>query len=122
MKKTLWTIQIFLALLFLFAGGSKFVMPVDQMIQAMPSALASAPFIHFIGVCEVLGGLGLVLPGLVRIRPELTPLAACGLVIIMLGATALSATHSVAMAAFPLVTALLLASFVAYGRWRLAPL
>jgi hypothetical protein len=57
----------------------------------------------------------------VRIRPELTPLAACGLVIIMLGATALSATHSVAMAAFPLVTAIL-ASFVAYGRWRLAPL
>ena len=63
MKKTLWTIQIFLALLFLFAGGSKFVMPVDQMIQAMPSALASAPFIHFIGVCEVLVDLGSSCPG-----------------------------------------------------------
>ena len=121
MKKTLWTIQILLALLFLFAGGSKFVMPVDQMIQGMPSPLASAPFIHFIGVCEVLGGLGLILPGLVRIQPGLTPLAASGLVVIMIGATGLSATHGVAMAAFPLVTAIF-AAFVAYGRWRLAPL
>ncbi len=74
MKKTLWTIQILLALLFLFAGGSKFVMPADQMTQGMPAALASGPFIHFIGVCEVLGGLGLVLPGLLRIqaRPDTT--------------------------------------------------
>ena len=121
MKKTLWTIQILLALLFLFAGGSKFVMPVDQMTQGMPAALASGPFIHFIGVCEVLGGLGLVLPGLLRIKPGLTPLAASGLVIIMIGATLLSVPQGVAMAVFPLVTGIL-AAFVAYGRWRLAPL
>ena len=120
-KKTLWTIQILLALLFLFAGGSKFVMPVDQMTQGMPAALASGPFIHFIGVCEVLGGLGLVLPGLLRIKPGLTPLAASGLVIIMIGATLVSVPQGVAMAVFPLVTGIL-AAFVAYGRWRLAPL
>ena len=121
MKKTLWTIQILLALLFLFAGGAKFVMPVDQMIKGMPAALASAAFIHFIGVCEVLGGLGLVLPGLLGIKPGLTPLAAAGLTIIMIGATALSAPQGVAMAIFPLVTGILTA-FVAYGRWRIAPL
>ena len=121
MKKTLWTIQILLALLFLFAGASKFVMPVDQMTQGMPAAFANGPFIHFIGVCEVLGGLGLVLPGLLRIKPGLTPLAASGLVIIMIGATLLSVPQGVAMAVFPLVTGIL-AAFVAYGRWRLAPL
>jgi len=121
MKKTLWTIQILLALLFLFAGGSKFVMPVDKMTLGMPAALASGPFIHFIGVCEVLGGLGLVLPGLLRIKPGLTPLAASGLVIIMIGATVVSVPQGVAMAIFPLVTGIL-AAFVAYGRWRLAPL
>jgi len=121
MKKTLWTIQILLALLFLFAGGAKFVIPVDQMIQGMPAALASGAFIHFIGVCEVLGGLGLVLPGLLRIKPGLTPLAASGLVIIMIGATLISVPGGVAAAVFPLVTGIL-AAFVGYGRWRLAPL
>jgi hypothetical protein len=110
-----------LALLFLFAGGSKFVMPVDQMTQSMPAALANGLFIHFIGVCEVLGAFGLVLPGLLKIKPDLTPLAASGLVIIMIGATVLSIPHAVAMAAFPLATGIL-ATFVAYGRWRLAPL
>ena len=121
MKKTLWTVQILLALLFLFAGGSKFVMPVDQMTQGMPAALASGSFIHFIGACEMLGGLGIILPGLLRIKPGLTPLAASGLVMIMIGATAVSIPQGVATAVLPLVTGLL-AAFVAYGRWRLAPL
>lgn len=121
MKKTLWVIQILLALLFLFAGGAKFFMPVDQMAKGMPAALATGSFIHFIGVCEVLGGLGLVLPGLLRIKPGLTPLAAAGLAIIMIGATALSVPQGVAMAAFPLLTGIL-AVFVAYGRWRVVPL
>ncbi len=121
MKKTLWAVQILLALLFLFAGGTKFAMPVDQMTKGMPAALASGSFIHFIGACEVLGGLGLVLPGLLRIQPGLTPLAALGLTIIMIGATAVSAPQGLAMAAFPFVTGVL-SAFVAYGRWRLAPL
>jgi hypothetical protein len=121
MKKTLWTIQILLALMFLFAGGSKFVMPVEQMTQGMPAVIASGGFIHFIGVCEVLGGLGLILPGLLRIKPGLTPLAASGLVIIMIGATLLSVPEGVVATVIPLVIGIL-AAFVAYGRWRLAPL
>jgi uncharacterized membrane protein len=121
MNKILWAIQILLALLFLFAGGAKFVMPVDQMTKAMPAALASPSFIHFIGACEILGGLGLVLPGLLRIKPGLTPLAASGLVIIMIGATAISIPQGVAMAVLPLLTGIL-AAFVAYGRRRVPPL
>jgi len=121
MKKTLWAVQILLALLFLFAGGAKFFLPVDRMTKGMPEALASGTFIHFIGVCEVLGGLGLILPGLLKIKPGLTPLAAAGLTIIMIGATALSLPQGVAMAIFPFVTGVL-AAFVAYGRWRVAPL
>jgi uncharacterized membrane protein YphA (DoxX/SURF4 family) len=117
MKKTLWTVQILLALLFLFAGVSKFVMPAEQITKDMPAALAAPWFIHFIGVCEVLGALGLILPGLLRIKPGLTPLAAAGLVIIMIGATVLTLPHGVAIALFPLVTGIL-AAFVAYGRWR----
>jgi uncharacterized membrane protein YphA (DoxX/SURF4 family) len=88
MKKALWTIQILLALVFLFAGGSKFVMSVDEMTKQMPVAL-SGSFLHFVGVCEVLGGIGLVLIGLLRIKLGLTPLAAACLVIIMIGADSL---------------------------------
>jgi len=118
MTYALWTIQVLLALLFLFAGGMKLVMPIEEMTKQMPMP---GLFLRFIGVAELLGGLGLVLPGLLRIRPGLTPLAAAGLVIIMVGATALIlAIGLVATALIPLVVGLL-AAFVAYGRWRLAP-
>jgi len=121
MNRALWIVQTLLALLFLFAGGAKFVMPVDQMLQGMPPALASGAFIHFIGVCEILGGIGLILPALLRIKPGLTPLAAAGLLIIMIGAFIVSLPQGIALAVLPLVTGVLLA-FVAYGRWRLASL
>ena len=115
---TLWTVQILLALLFLFAGVMKFVMPVEEMTRdvALPGA-----FLHFIGVAEVLGALGLILPGLFKIRTGLTVLAAAGLVVIMIGATVLTLfTSNPAAALMPFVTGLLTA-FVAYGRSRLFP-
>ncbi|HYG61185.1 MAG TPA: DoxX family protein [Thermoanaerobaculia bacterium] len=115
----LWVIQVLLALLFLWAGGMKLVLPLEKL--AGPVALPGL-FVRFIGAVEVLGGLGLILPGLLRIRPILTAWAAAGLAIIMIGAVGITlASGSVGMAAIPLVTGLL-AAFVAYGRWRLAPL
>jgi uncharacterized membrane protein YphA (DoxX/SURF4 family) len=121
MNRVLWIVQILLALLFLFAGVAKFVMPVDQMIQGMPPALASGAFLHFIAICEVVGAIGLIVPALLRIKPGLTPLAAAGLVIIMIGAIVVALPQGLAVAMLPLVTGLLLA-FVAWGRWRIAPL
>jgi hypothetical protein len=119
MNLALWIVQVLLALLFLFAGGMKLVLPLEKL--AGPVALPGF-FLRFIGVCEALGGLGLILPGLLRIRPGLTPLAAAGLVIIMIGATAITlASGDVAMALIPLLVGLL-AAFVAYGRWRVARL
>jgi uncharacterized membrane protein YphA (DoxX/SURF4 family) len=121
MTKALWTVQVLLALLFLFAGGSKFVLSTEEMMKDAAVPL-SGTFLHFIGVCEVLGGLGLILPGLLRIKPGLTPLAAAGLVIIMIGATVITLLGGDrATALIPLVVGLL-AMFVAYGRWRLRPL
>ena len=118
MNVALWIVQGLLAALFLFAGGAKLVLPLDQM--AGPVALPGW-FLRFIGVAEVLGALGLILPGLLRIRPGLTPLAAAGLVIIMIGATVIMwASGMVAVALMNVVVAFL-AAFVAYGRWRLAP-
>ena len=112
MKYVLWTVQALLALVFLFAGGMKLVMPLEMLTSqiALPGI-----FIRFIGVCEVLGALGLILPGLLRIRQDLTPLAARGLVVIMVGAVMFTPPDQVAMAAIPAIVGLL-AGFVAYGR------
>ena len=119
MSWILWIVQALLALLFLYAGGMKLILPVEEMTAQIPMP---GLLLRFIGVCEVLGAIGLIVPGLTRIRPELTPLAAAGLVIIMIGATVFTlATGNVAMALIPLAVGLL-AAFVAYGRWRLAPL
>jgi uncharacterized membrane protein YphA (DoxX/SURF4 family) len=82
-NRALWIAQGLLAVFFLFVGVSK-IMTSDEMLATLFPLPAA--FIRFIGVCEVLGGLGLVLPLALRIRPELTSLAATGLTIIMAGA------------------------------------
>ncbi len=84
MTYALWFVQILLALLFLFAGGMKLALPIDTL--GLPFLLP-AVFVRFVGMCEVLGALGLLLPGALRTRTELTPLAALGLTTIMVGAT-----------------------------------
>jgi len=119
MTYALWIVQALLALLFLFSGAMKFIMPIEEMTRDIQMPIA---FLRFIGAAEILGGVGLVLPSLLRIRPGLTPLAAAGLVIIMIGATVLSLMiGGVVMALMPFVIGLL-AAFVAYGRWKLAPI
>ncbi|HQX54306.1 MAG TPA: DoxX family protein [Pyrinomonadaceae bacterium] len=114
MNTLLWVIQIILSLLFMFAGVSKFLTPAEEMAQNMPAFL-SIGFIYFIGACEIIGSLGLILPWALKIRPRLTPLAATLLFIIMIGAVIVSAIGSPAMAIFPAITALL-CGFVAWGR------
>ena len=119
MNKLLWVIQVLVALVFLFSGVIKFVMPVEVMMKQSPVPLW---FLRFIGVCEILGAIGLIVPGLTRIRPGLTPLAAAGLVIIMIGAVSITVkTIGVGPAVLPFVVGIL-AAFVAWGRWRAAPL
>jgi uncharacterized membrane protein len=114
MNIALWIVQIILALLFVFAGTAKFMMPADEMAKNMPPFL-SAGFIYFIGVCEVVGAIGLILPWALKKMPGLTPLAAALLFIIMIGAVVVSAPGGIALAIFPAVVGLLLA-FVAWGR------
>jgi hypothetical protein len=109
----LWVVQGMLALLFLFAGGMKLVMPLEAMKS--PIALPGL-FLRFLGVAEVLGAVGLILPVLLGIRPGLTPLAAAGLVVIMIGATVITAMGgAVAPALVPLAVGLL-SAFVARER------
>jgi uncharacterized membrane protein len=120
MNTALWIVQALLAALFLFAGGIKLVTPMEEMMKQMPIPLPGW-FVLFTGVVEVLGAIGLILPRLLRIRPGLTPLAAAGLVIVMIGATVYTlAAGDIASSLIPLAVGLLCA-FVAYGRWRVAP-
>lgn len=113
-NRLLWTAQILVALLFLFAGSMKFIMPAAKM-QEGPIALPIT-LLHFIGICECLGALGLVLPGALRTKTWLTPVAAAGLTIIMIGATVITiATMSVAAAIVPAVVGVLTVT-IARGR------
>ena len=119
MKYALWIVQVLLAALFLFAGGFKLTAPIAAMTQQMPFPGA---FLRFLGAAEVLGALGLILPGALRIRPWLTPLAAAGLVIIMMGATVVTyRTMGAGMTLLPAITGVL-AAWIAYARWKVVPL
>jgi hypothetical protein len=117
----LWTLQIVLAALFVFAGLAKLLMdPVELAAQAH----MSATFLRFISVCELLGAVGLIVPQLTGIQPRLTPWAAIGLIVIMIGATVTTLMQQPGpgvptrlTALFPLAVGVLL-GVVAYGRLR----
>ena len=110
---TLWVIQSLLAALFLFGGGFKLVMPVAALTAQIP---VPGAFVRLIGVLEVAGGLGLILPGILRAHRYLTPLAAAGLVFIMCGAVGVTLVTAGAAAALVPVLVGVLLSCVVYGR------
>ena len=111
----LWTAQVVLAALYLFAGGFKLFAPAAELAKQSP--IFPPAFLKFIGVCEILGAFGLVLPGLFGVQRRLIPLAASGLVIIMIGAVASTvAVMPITMAILPAIAGVL-AFTVARGRW-----
>ncbi len=118
MNRALWIVQGLLGFLFIFGGCAKLAMPIDELAAQVP---VPALLIQFISLAEVLGGLGLILPGLLRIRTGLTPLAAAGLTLIMVGAVVLGLmSGDVVASLFPLVTGLV-SALVAYSRWIVVP-
>jgi len=116
----LWIAQGFLALFFIGASGApKLLLPADALPLPIP---LSQQFVWFIGTCEVLGGLGLILPGLTRIQPRLTPLAGASLFVLTLcAATYQLMAGQPSNAVFAIVIGLIALS-VAYARWAVVPL
>lgn len=112
-------VQGLLALFFGPGNGAPKLLLPDQKL-ALPLELPHL-FVQCIGVCELLAALGLILPGLVRIRPGLTLLAAVGLVLVTVGATGYQLVAGNVGSALFAVAAGLISAFVAYGHWRLAP-
>ena len=125
MNTILWIVQILLALAFLMAGIMKATQPLDKLQERMGWVESMNPptLVRVIGVLEILGALGLILPALTGILPWLTPLAAGGLVLTMIGAMALHIRRQDAFAQImPSLVLLLLAIFVVYGRAVAVPL
>jgi uncharacterized membrane protein YphA (DoxX/SURF4 family) len=120
MNIILWVLQVLLALAF-FAHGLLFLSPPPE-IAAQMNASIPRWFQLFLGAAEVLAAIGLTLPGLTRIKPGLVPAAAAGIMFIMVCATALHLWRSEFSAAVTTTVLLILATFVAYGRWRRVPI
>lgn len=120
--RILWVLQWVLGLYFIAIGVMHFVVP-DGLPDVMSWMYELSDTLHYVsGAAEILGGLGLILPSMTRIRPELTPLAAIGLMAVMVGAIIWHVGRDeLTNIGFNVVLAVLL-GYVAYGRARLAPL
>ena len=120
MNILLWVLQVLLAMAF-FAHGLLFLFPPAAMVEQMN---ASFPrwFQLFLGVAEVLAALGLTLPALSRVQPWLVSCAAVGIMIVMIGATIFHMARGEVSSAVITAVLLAMATFVAYMRWRVAPI
>lgn len=122
MNIALWVVQALLALLFLYAGGQKLTMSREAFAATPMGSYGldySANFLKMLGVLEVLGGIGLILPWLTGILPWLTALAAVGLAVIMLGAINVRYQKGETQLIGGTAVFFLLCAFVAYGRFFL---
>lgn len=117
----MWVVQAFLALGFVTIGVLRMTLSVDTLVEDVGLEYAEdlpLPLLRFIGTVELSGGLGLILPALSRVKPMLTPLAATGLVLLMVLASVFHATRS-EWEVLPTVLLLVtLAAFVIWGRTR----
>ena len=120
MNILLWVVQALLAAAF-FAHGMLFLTPPAEMVEQMNAALPRW-FQLFLGVAEVLAAIGITLPGATRIQPWLVPSAAVGIMIVMISATIWHVVRSEISSAVITLLLLAMASFVAYMRWRVAPI
>ena len=120
MNITLWVLQVLLALAFL-AHGWMFLAPPPDLIDQMNASISPALRI-FIGIAEVLAAVGLTLPGLTRVMPSLVPLAAAGLMVVMICATVFHVMRNEITSAVTTAVLFVLISFVAYMRWKVMPI
>lgn len=120
---SLWIAQSILTLMFVMAGVLKTTTPLDRLAGMLPwTADVPGGLVRFIGVAEFAGALGLILPALLRVAPWLTALASFGLTVVMLLAAAFHLSRGESAAIGMPIALGALAAFVAWGRWRAAPI
>lgn len=119
---TLWVVQVLLALAYLAAGIQKAFFSFDALATTIFwTVYVPHPLVRFIGVSELLGSVGLIVPAATGIQPRLATWAAAGLTLIMASATIMHAVRGETIALPTTITLFVLDAFVAYGRWKLAP-
>jgi predicted PurR-regulated permease PerM len=116
----LWVLQVLLAVAFL-AHGWLFLSPPASIVDQMNASLPRW-FQLFLGIAEVLAAVGLTLPGITRIQPRLVPLAAAGIMIVLISATIYHLMRGEVSSAVITAVLLTIATFIAYLRWRVAPI
>jgi uncharacterized membrane protein YphA (DoxX/SURF4 family) len=121
MNVVLWILQVLLAVAYVLHGWL-FLFPSPEMQPALESMGLPRAFVAFIGAAEWLAAAGLVLPGLTRIAPWLTPLAAAGLMVVMASAFVFHLSRGELTSLPTAVVLFALLAVVAYGRWKLVPL
>jgi len=122
MNVLLWVLQVLFGVYFVAIGVSHFIVP-PGLPAMMGWMYELSPALHwFSGTAEILGGLGLILPGLTKIQTRLTPLAGAGLVLVMLGALTWHLQRGETQNIMFNVVLALIVGFIAYGRWKLSPL
>ena len=120
---SLWVAQVLLAIMFLMAGFMKLAQPIEELSKSLPwTAQVPEALVRFIGLAELLGALGLILPSLLRIKPFLTPWAAAGIAVIMVLAAIFHISRGENAAIGMNLIMALLAAFVAWGRTKKAPI
>ena len=113
----LWAVQILLAGSLVWAAGMKLLQPVSTLAAMWPWAgQVPAALVKFTGVVDLLGGLGLVLPMLLRIKPRLTYFAAIGVIVLLVTACIFHLSRGEAKQIIPNVIFICMAVFVAWGR------
>ncbi|AEA44328.1 DoxX family protein [Fluviicola taffensis] len=123
MKKTtnvfLWIAQTLLSITLIWAGALKNIQPIEKLELMWPWAGQVSPaFVQFTGVIDLLGGIGLIVPALFRIKPILTPIAALGIILLMISASVFHISRGEGtQIGFNIVVAAI-AGFIAYGRLK----
>lgn len=120
MNIALWTLQVLLALVFV-AHGVLFLVPPPDIAVQMDATLPRW-FQVFLGVAEVLAGVGLTVPGLTRIQPWLVPAAAAGVIVVLVSATVWHLARAEFSSGAITFVLLLMAVFLGHGRWRRLPI
>ena len=118
----LWVAQILVAFMLLWGAYAKLAMSQEELLQMMPWVVESPTLGTFTGIVDLLGGLGLILPALLRIQPKLTVYAAYGTILLMVaGAIFHGSRGEFEMIGMNVVVALM-AAFIAWGRTNKAPI
>ena len=120
---TLWIAQIVIAGMFIMAGFMKSTSPIEQLSTSLPwTKDVPVWLVRFIGISEFFGALGLILPSLLKIKPVLTPLAALGIIAIMVMAAFFHITRTEFSGIALSLSLGLVAAFIGWGRWKKIPI